>query len=141
MMIIIMIIIMIILIHIYLSLSIYIYTYTYLCTYFSPRTDPFPGQQMDSPIHDSSLVFMIAYSTFNICSFDCPLVNIIWPRAKQCLVSGYRFFGGATRHGVVMPVVIPRLHSVGMTTLFTDEASLRMFVYFNIGIVCFLLIL
>ena len=30
----------------------------------------------------------------------------IWPRARQCFVLGYHFFG-ATRHRVVMPVVIP----------------------------------
>ena len=38
------------------------------------------------------------------------------PETKQCLVPGYRF-GGATRHRVVIQVVIPQLHSVGMTTL------------------------
>ena len=45
----------------------------------------------------------------------------IWPRAKHYLVLGCRF-GGATRHRVVIPVVIPQFHLVGMTTLWRVAA-------------------
>ena len=38
-------------------------------------------------------------------------------RANKRLVSRYRFLRGATRHGDVIPVVIPQFHLVGMTTL------------------------
>ena len=45
----------------------------------------------------------------------------IWTRDEQCLVLEYRF-GGATRHRVVIPVVIPQFQSVGMTTLWRVAA-------------------
>ena len=55
-------------------------------------------------------------------------ITLYWPRAKQCLVFGYRLWG-ATRHRVVIPVVIPQFHLVGTSTLW------RVAVYFAYPII------
>ena len=47
----------------------------------------------------------------------------VWPRAKQCLVLGGTVLGGAIRHRVFIPVVIPQLHLVGVTTLWQFAVS------------------
>ena len=98
---------------IYLSIYLSIYMSVYLSIYLSIWTcGTYMNTHRPSRAHDDETRFLLRFTmVITVVSF------ITRPRAKHCLVLGYRIEGGGTRHGVVIPVVIPQLHLAGMTTL------------------------